>query len=218
MNEEQDKTCCDDNCGCNEPQTNEPMYSNTVRGTGIDMNASRDEDCDCEAPQPNKMHDLVIKQADYGFLVKAGCQTLCIETRTNLIALFSEYVRDPQKVMKYYNQQKLVDLYIEHRVKEIGKTNSQKNKDVVNIGVVGSSLDDVRDYLSAVIPTAVRSKNGVRKYVLETQDHILDYYAISTVNHTRAMTFDKVVETHRARDNREFPQIMEAIAATRAKS
>jgi len=205
MNE---KKCCNDEC-C---ERNEPLTQAETDGRPY-----CDEVCESDPmpDNPNKMHDIVIKQADYGFLVKVGCQTLCIETRTNLIALFSEYVRDPQRVMKYYDQQKLVDLYIEHRVKEIGKTDSQKNKKVINIGVVGSSLDDVRDYLSAVIPTAVRSKNGVRKYVLETQDHILDYYAISTVNHTRAMTFDKVVETHRARDNREFSQIMEAIAATR---
>jgi len=161
------------------------------------------------------MKDLVIKQADYGYFVKAGCQTLCIENQENLIALFREYVRNPQRVQELHYSGKLDTVYVDALIDNMKTDRPQEEKQVINIGVVGSSLDDVRDYLSAVIPTAVRTKNSVRKYVLETQDHIMDYYAISSVNHTRAMIFKRVVETHRARDNREFPRIMEAIAITR---
>ena len=211
-----EEKCCDDGCTCQSETTGPglqyaPDYSNRP---------NCNEDCDEPMPHnPGRMHDLVIKQMDYGFLVKVGCQTLCIESKTNLIALFTEYVKDPQRVMNLYNEQKLVDLYIEHRINEVEKRKARKEvRPQVNIGVVGASLDDVKKYLADIVPLAVRGATALRKYMLETQDHIIYYHAITTVDHTRGMAFDRVVETHRARDNKDFPVIMEVMAATRVKS
>jgi hypothetical protein len=209
-----EEKCCDDGCTCQS----ETPTSGTVHYAQDYSNSRPSCNEDCDEPMPHnsgRMHDLVIKQMDYGFLVKVGCQTLCIESKTNLIALFTEYVKNPQRVMNLYNEQKLVDLYIEHRLNEVEKRKARKEvRPQVNIGVVGASLDDVKKYLADIVPLAVRGATALRKYMLETPDHILYYYAITNVGHTRAMRFDRVVETHRARDNREFPQIMEAITHT----
>lgn len=52
---------------------------------------------------PNKINDLVIKEMDLGYLVKIGCQTLCLETKETLIKLFTAYVNNPGETMdKYY--------------------------------------------------------------------------------------------------------------------
>ncbi len=59
----------------------------------------------------NKINDLVIKQMDLGYLVKVGCQTLCLGTKETLIKLFTAYINDPEKTMdKYYkDRDNLVD-------------------------------------------------------------------------------------------------------------
>jgi hypothetical protein len=56
----------------------------------------------------NRINDLVIKQMDLGYLVKVGCQTLCLETKERLIQLFTDYVNDPAKTMdKFYKNELL---------------------------------------------------------------------------------------------------------------
>ena len=55
-----------------------------------------------------RINDLVIKQMDLGYLVKVGCQTLCLETKERLIQLFTAYVNDPKKTIdKYYKDELL---------------------------------------------------------------------------------------------------------------
>lgn len=214
-----EKNCCDDGCKCQEEPQNEPRYSGEYKADGS-LTASNglnhrdlsdcDEEPDIEADN-GKMHDLVIKQMDYGYLVKAGCQTLCVETQDHLVALFSAYVRDHSRVRTLHAKGKLDTVYVDAIIKKMQKAENQTKKvrPAIDIGVIGSSLQDVRDYLADVVPLAVRGVTPLRKYMLETQDYIIYYYAITTVEHTRGIGLDKFVETHRARDNREFQKIIE---------
>ena len=51
-----------------------------------------------------KIKDVVIKQMDHGFLVKIGCQTLCIESPKTLLKALKKYLKDPDGVEQLHNQ------------------------------------------------------------------------------------------------------------------
>jgi hypothetical protein len=226
MNENELKSCCSDDCGCQSQ--NEPRYSGechadgsvtvsdglntTTSVRGIRNNGLNDCDEDCDTESDNsKMHDLVIKQMDYGYLVKAGCQTLCVETQDHLVALFSAYVRDHSRVRTLHAKGKLDTVYVDDAVKKMRETQPQNlynTRPEINIAVIGYTLDDVKRYLADIVPVVVKSNTGVRKYMLETPDHIIYYYAITSAEHARALSLDKIVETHRARENRDFEKIL----------
>ena len=55
-------------------------------------------------PKPTKMKNVVIKQMDYGFLVKIGCQTLCIESPKKLLKALKKYMKDPEGVEQLHTQ------------------------------------------------------------------------------------------------------------------
>jgi hypothetical protein len=218
-----EEKCCDECCDQQQDQglrysadyqpQGDAIESDGLSGTVSFNGSGMTVGGDFQTDNKVKMHDLVIKEMDYGYLVKAGCQTLCVETPDHLVTLFKAYVKDPEKVMKLHNSKKLNELYIEDaldRSLENRKKRREEARPDVNIAVVGNSLDDVKNFLADIVPLAVRGATAVRKYMLETPDYILYYYAVSRIDHTRGMDFDRVVETHRARENRDFPQIIEA--------
>lgn len=233
-----------DGCKCQEEPRSEPQHipDYMLQGSGIasngtiasnhgSLNVSTNwgTELSTEPASPLKIDKILIEQMDYGYLVKAGCQTLCVETKKNLITLFTEYINDPRRVRSLYDANDLSRLYeeaeadleenLKRRISEIEKqVEVQKQKNVIDIGVIGKNLDDVRDYLRDIVPIAVKTKNGVRKYMVETQEFIMYYYAISTVDHIRGMGFNKVVETHRARDNKDFHRIMEGLDSKKGLS
>jgi len=54
--------------------------------------------------QKIKIEDIVIKQMDYGYLVKIGCQTIVVETPKKLIKAFKKYLKDPAGVEELFMQ------------------------------------------------------------------------------------------------------------------
>lgn len=206
----------DDGCD-NENQDSQLMDSEPINFS-LDYETRLRSVAENPPTSSTKIDDVVIKEMDYGYLVKAGCQTLCVETKKNVITLFSEYVNNPNRVRSLHRDNNLHRLYeeadadLEENLKRrIVEIQEHDKKEVINILVIGKSLDDVRDYLRDIVPVAVKTRNGVRKYMVETQEFIMYYYAISTVDHIRGMGFNKVVETHRARENKDFHRIMEGL-------
>ena len=51
-----------------------------------------------------KMKDIIIKEMDYGYLVKIGCQTLCIESDKKLLKALKKYMKDPEGVEELHAQ------------------------------------------------------------------------------------------------------------------
>jgi len=72
------------------------------------------ETANCVGPQPiphpispNKIYDINITAVDHGFVCRVGCKTLVVETKSKLIALFSEYITDPETAQNKLNIGKL---------------------------------------------------------------------------------------------------------------
>jgi hypothetical protein len=76
------------------PATNRPQ---TIMG---ETQAPRD-------PYYNKMKPIEIRQADLGFIVTVGCQTLAIQTKNELISKFIEYVNAPAETEAKHLEGKL---------------------------------------------------------------------------------------------------------------
>jgi len=117
MDEERDECCKDECCDeqavsndcCNSSNTltvsgdaNGLLYSsgatvtfNTV-GTGVYYGTD---------PKPKtKAKDIIIKEMDYGYLVKIGCQTFCVETPKKLLKALKKYMKDPAGVEEQHLQ------------------------------------------------------------------------------------------------------------------
>ena len=143
---DEEKSCCDEERDEEIRPDNGLTLGNAAPGAlryATDYRGDRPtaiNECDEEPVRDggNRIQDLVIKQADLGYLVKVGCQTLCIETKERLIELFTAYVKNPDTTMN----------------RHYAKTLLSDDKNVVHIGVVGSSLDDIREFLqhSAILP------------------------------------------------------------------
>ena len=109
---DEDKTCndeCKEDC-CDEeirPNDGTITYNNNLGGAGISLGTPNLGPVHISGGN-NRINDLVIKQMDLGYLVKVGCQTLCLETKERLIQLFTDYVNDPAKTMdKFYKNELL---------------------------------------------------------------------------------------------------------------
>lgn len=58
----------------------------------------------CDPKPKTKMKDIIIKEMDYGYLVKIGCQTLCIESNKKLLKALKKYMKDPEGVEQLHLQ------------------------------------------------------------------------------------------------------------------
>jgi len=122
MDEELKESCCDkgpepDGCNC----VNQPDCGNNINVTTSTGLYYSDGSTDplvgggggsfnvyASVPKP-KIKDVVIKQMDHGFLVKIGCQTLCIESPKTLLKALKKYLKDPDGVEQQHNQGDFID-------------------------------------------------------------------------------------------------------------
>lgn len=191
--------CCDEEC-CEEARpTNGPgLLLNSNAGIGLGGNLGRPSELSAEPdgrnPGGNRIDDLVIKQMDLGYLVKVGCQTLCLETKERLIKLFTSYVENPSLTMKRYYSDKLL--------------NDEKTQ--VTIGVIGYSQEDVNEYLrhASMLPFNIFRMISSR-YEGEINGEIYVLIPLTKPEDCKGLRFDRVVETYRARDNKDFGKIIE---------
>lgn len=109
MDEEKEKCCNDSAEGCCQAG-NSIASSNTLNigdvfssGATITYSTGLYYAPDYQS-KPSKMKDIVIKQMDYGYLVKIGCQTLCIETEKKLRKALKKYMKDPDGVEQLHMQ------------------------------------------------------------------------------------------------------------------
>lgn len=154
----------------------------------------------------NRIHDTVIKQMDYGYLVKAGCQTLCISDQDHLLKLFEAYVKNPSEVWDAHNQGKLDEL-LAKQVVEKYKENIKKTRPQRHFVVVGKSKKDVHNYMLCVLGGHFYKRNN--NYIVETQEVDLIYHPVSDPKDLCSLTIDKVVETYASRDNKKFSEIIQ---------
>jgi len=227
-----EKKCCNDEC-C---ERDEPLTQ--AEADGRNMATQYDHgDVPCDRPEqgfpipnegrvlireeepcagtnnPQRMNDVVVKQMDYGYLVKVGCQTLCIEKPEHLTQLFAAYIKDPQKVMDLHYKKKLDDIYVDAAVEKMKNGSLTKDKHKVQFAVVGKTLKDVNDYLLMMLGGAFYKKDSV--FIVETKEADLHYHAVTTVNHLVGREFNRVIETHAARENKDFGLIMKTYNETR---
>ena len=208
---DEEKTCrCNDEC-CERPEpqlggvAGEALtYAPDYQGNTLTFNNASGEPC---VGTNNRIHDTVIKQMDYGYLVKAGCQTLCISKKEHLLMLFEAYLNDPRKVWEAHAKGKIEDILTDKTVEKF-KRDEPKEKFEVHFGIVGKSLKDINDYMLMMLGGAYRRKNS--EYVVETKEADLIYHPITTVGHTNGLALNKIIETHSARENRDFSVIIEA--------
>ena len=140
----------------------------------------------------NKIHDIVIKEMDLGYLVKVGCKSLCLESKERLIELFTSYVNNPNDIMNKFFNNTLFD-----------------DKTETRIGIIGKSKDDVHDYLktSAILAFKDFRKTDGR-YEGVFNDELIVLFPLTTPEHCMGMKFDKIIETHGARENKKFEEII----------
>ena len=60
--------------------------------------------CETETPRGNKIYDVIIKELDLGYIVKVGCQSFAIESKSKLLTLLTEYLSDPKATEKKWNE------------------------------------------------------------------------------------------------------------------
>lgn len=188
---DENKTNCDECCN----NINGICYGVTAKLSNDikDFDEDSDEDFDnCDMKQ-NRIHDIVVKQMDLGYLVKVGCQTLCLETKEKLIELFTVYLNNPKLTIDRFYKNKILD-----------------NKKIrVRIGIVGYSLNDVNQFLklSLMLPFNTFRKINNR-YEGEVNGEILILIPLTKPEHCGSHIFNKIVETHRARENKNFEEII----------
>lgn len=76
-----------------------PMDSNPVGGPTFPGDYSRTP-AECVTVKRNKARQIQITQADHGYLVNVGCQTLVFENMDTLIEKLTAYLKDPNTVEK----------------------------------------------------------------------------------------------------------------------
>jgi hypothetical protein len=87
-----------------------PPEQNTTTAGPYSVNRA-DYPGEVMAPRPieeNNIRTISIRQLNHGYVVEVGCQTLAIESSSKLIALFAEYVANPQATEQKYREGKLI--------------------------------------------------------------------------------------------------------------
>jgi hypothetical protein len=93
--------------GINQPNTNTMDEQNNVSqdnyarsvGGPMDLNPRTLDEC-VPTVKRNKARQIQITQADHGYLVNVGCQTLVFENMDTLIEKLTAYLKDPNTVEK----------------------------------------------------------------------------------------------------------------------
>lgn len=189
---EDDKKCC----GNDRPQRDDSESLNTV----ISRNpSSREFDVSSDTDAKVKIKDIVLKQLDYGYLVKVGCVTLAIETREKLNLWMQDYICDPETVTMKWNE----DYY--------NNTNTYLQE--ITVGVIARSLEDFMIW-SDMFPKLWKTKSALSRFtvtLVDNQDRrkAITYHCLSTITACKGMTLDKIVETNKARENKDFEAIVE---------
>ena len=52
--------------------------------------------------QDNSIYSIHIRQLSYGYVVEVGCKCLAIESATQLVSLFSQYILNPKETEKRF--------------------------------------------------------------------------------------------------------------------
>ncbi len=79
-----------------------PIFTSSGNASGIGL-GGLEYSTGYHPIKKNKISDIVIKEIDYGYIVKVGCQTLAIETQIKLIKWLTEYIQNPDAVTKKWN-------------------------------------------------------------------------------------------------------------------
>ena len=72
-----------------------------------DTCCTTDPQCEEEIyPEDQSKYEIVIKQLDYGYTVKIGCQNFAIETSDQLIKQLGKYLKNPSETEVEWNKSK----------------------------------------------------------------------------------------------------------------
>lgn len=103
--------CCNNNCKeDNECCKGNGLSSSNVSGVTYssdfnmsDMTLSFHSSIPFSIPKP-KIEDILIREMNYGYLVKIGCQTIVVETPKKLVKALKKYLKDPAGVEELFMQ------------------------------------------------------------------------------------------------------------------
>ncbi len=227
MNEELKEECCKeestDDCCDKKPDesTNGLQYASDYQSEGI--LTSRDEstirphssggislggavclnEMPDEGPRPdginygNRIKEISINELDMGYVMQIGCQKAAIEDSERLIELLTLYINNPQRTETRWLA---------------GQLKRNRKPDEVVIGVVAKSLDDFKMHIEHQVLTPKYVKRSMRtgkEFFAEFDDVVFRYVCLAKPDDCRSIMFDKIQETHRARENKKFPEIIE---------
>src|SRR5208283_2781499 len=92
--------CMRENCDETRDMATRPVQTERDERDG-----QRDEMDGPRDPNVDKIREILIKQIDYGYLVKVGCQSLAIETSEKLLLGLKKYLDNPITTEnKYFNK------------------------------------------------------------------------------------------------------------------
>lgn len=60
----------------------------------------------CNPVPPNRAKEVLIRQADHGFIVVIGCQTFAVESADRMLSAIGKYLKNPADVeQKWLNKE-----------------------------------------------------------------------------------------------------------------
>ena len=147
----------------------------------------------------NHIHDIVIKQLDFGYVVKVGCQDMGISSAEELIKMFSDYVKQPLEIEKQW----VGGIYGD-------KPEKPRKPNSFNIGIVAKNKQDFKNYSNQFPHKISRNAKRFSLKILDSNDemNVLTYYCLSTIDDCRGIYLDKMIETNQARQNSGFEHIL----------
>lgn len=146
-------------------------------------------DADYHPIKGSKISDIVIKELDYGYLVKVGCQSLAIGNQKELLSWLTEYIRDPDGVTKKWNA---------------GYYHTKKKEKMV-IGVIAKTIEDFRTWKKERFgdENPTQSEGGKRFKVGS-----IEYICFSHISHCVGWSLDELTETSNAKNNPHYHEIL----------
>ena len=157
-------------------------------------------DADYHPIKKAMISDIVVKEVDFGYIVKVGCQTLAISTKEDLIKMFTEYVNDPSTVTRRWNNGHY------H-----GKIEAEPRTKY--IGVIVQSIADFSNWeMETLKGSEGKRRNGSRMITINiARDDKYDYYkyiGMSQQEHTIGYSLDELIETPKAKENKNYEQLV----------
>ena len=182
-----------DKCGCNCKPKDGPFEDSISYTPSNDFTYSADH----HNVKKSKILDIVIKEMDYGYLVKVGSQSLCIETQTKLITWLDEYIKNPDKITKKW---------------DAGYYHVKEESITLQVGVLAESVTDFLSWKERYFDKNIMVRRSPKRFTIESQlptdpHNFIEYICMASHSQICGWSLDKIIETPHARNNKNYEQL-----------